>query len=871
MADQQNPEELKIFLETLKSINYEQERSIEFLKQQIEELKESSEIAKRVAEITNDQTSAREAQIKLVMKQQELEAAKILSQKNLNDLTEEELRIVTNIAKKVEESAKELRDIASAKQQGTQLANLLGFDEKNQNSLTYRILTEPKAVFQGFKDEIESTGGFIKSFSSTIITNIASQTLEAAKQYAAVSAEINKVTGAAGSLNRVLDSTARGATAFGINYEQAGSAISSLYANLNTFTEANENTQRSLSVSVAKLSQLGISGESSAKQIATLTQIMGISETVAARTAEELAGLAVVIGKTPQQVSQDFAQASDKLSGYGNNMVSVFKNLEIQSKATGLSFDKLLATTEQFMSFEGAATAAGKLNAALGGNFINSMELLEASAEDPSKAIDLLRQRFDEAGMSFADMNIFEQRMIADSLGVSIEEARRIMSQSNEERQKEIKAMTLQKDAQKELDNAIQKSIPVQQKFQLIMANLAIIVGPIVDKVSDLLSTVANFVDSLDSGTKTIISYSIAVGFLGFAVFKLFQGFKTLSTVSDSIKDIGENIKNTGDIAEKTTETTSEKIKNSSKNIGESIRNIAKSIGQSIKDFSKSLADSLVSIFKGIGNAFKELSKGLGAGLATLITSVLTALATGIGLIAATGPIGIVILGLLVVAFVAISYVITNIVKQLPAIITSFTQFFQLLMSAPQAAVQASFAFGLISGSIALLAYSMSLITNPLALAGFVALTFFINELKDSVKEVADSFTTLINAINSLAENKIVSLSVITKNMSDLATTSTEGMIVVGKQTKEIVEAINTFRLEDKQTANLEKILKALGNQQTTVQSTAAQQTSPVVNVYIGNEKLDSRIVKVVSKNLNQINNGTYIPASSLGNQGGNA
>ena len=433
------------------------------------------------------------------------------------------------------------------------------------------------------------------------------------------------------------------------------------------------------------------------------------------------------------------------------------------------------------------------------------------------------------------------------------------------------RAMTLQKDAQKELDNAIQKSIPVQQKFQLIMANLAIIVGPIVDKVSDLLSTVANFVDSLDSGTKTIISYSIAVGFLGFAVFKLFQGFKTLSTVSDSIKDIGENIKNTGDIAEKTTETTSEKIKNSSKNIGESIRNIAKSIGQSIKDFSKSLADSLVSIFKGIGNAFKELSKGLGAGLATLITSVLTALATGIGLIAATGPIGIVILGLLVVAFVAISYVITNIVKQLPAIITSFTQFFQLLMSAPQAAVQASFAFGLISGSIALLAYSMSLITNPLALAGFVALTFFINELKDSVKEVADSFTTLINAINSLAENKIVSLSVITKNMSDLATTSTEGMIVVGKQTKEIVEAINTFRLEDKQTANLEKILKALGNQQTTVQSTAAQQTSPVVNVYIGNEKLDSRIVKVVSKNLNQINNGTYIPASSLGNQGGNA
>jgi len=354
-------------------------------------------------------------------------------------------------------------------------------------------LKNMKAISASMKDTFT-----LQNIAGSTLMKIQEATVMAFFKYDQAASSLAKLAGANEQLLGVLNTTARGATAYGISFEQSGRAIEGLYTNLNTFSNLNASSQQQLTISAAKLDRLGIASQESAKTIGTLTQIMGMSEVQAGKTSEQLAGFALAIGKTPQQVAQDFAAASNQLAAYGGNMVNVFKDLEIQSKATGVAVGDLIAITEKFQTFEGAATAAGKLNAALGGGFINSMELLEASAENPAKAIDLLRTRLDQAGLSFNQMSFYEQKMIADAAGFkTIEEASRILSRSNAEAEAAARADAERANQQELLNNAIKRAIPIQEKIELLMANFAVTMGPVIDKISMFISGITWLIDNV--------------------------------------------------------------------------------------------------------------------------------------------------------------------------------------------------------------------------------------------------------------------------------------------------------------------------------------------------------------------------------------
>jgi hypothetical protein len=394
------------------------------------------------------------------------------------------------------------KELETAKQIGDEtkkvMASTFGISTKWKDTLWGKffdkdsdIKTNLTAVGKSFTDTFTRA-----NIAGSLMVAVFEETAKAFKQYDAASSSIAKVAGDNERLQKVLQNTSRGATAYGISFAEAGKAIEGLYTELNTFSTLSQTAQQQLTVSTAKLEKLGISSQQSAKQIATLTQIMGMTEVQAAKTSEQLAGFALSIGRSPTQVASDFAAASDKLGAYGDKMIDVFKNLETQSKGTGVALNDILSLTEKFETFEGAATAAGKLNAALGGGFVNAMELLEASAEDPSKVIDLLRTRLNDAGLAFDQLSINEKKLIANAAGFkSVEQASRILSMTNAEAERAAKA-DAERAAQQELVNdAIQRSIPIQQKLELIMANLAIAVGPVVEVLSAVFSVIGAIID----------------------------------------------------------------------------------------------------------------------------------------------------------------------------------------------------------------------------------------------------------------------------------------------------------------------------------------------------------------------------------------
>lgn len=205
--------------------------------------------------------------------------------------------------------------------------------------------------------------------------------------------------------------------ALGVEMKEVSETMQALYTTYTDFTMLSKGQREELVKTGAVLSKLGVSNEDFAKGMQLQTKAFGESTQSAAANALELADLARVIGVTPQQMGKDFAAAGDGVAKLGAQGVRAFKDLAIVSKTTGLEINKLLAITDKFDTFEGAAEQAGKLNAALGGNFVNAMDLMTAT--DPVERFNMIRDAILDTGLTFDEMSYYQRIFYKDALGLS--------------------------------------------------------------------------------------------------------------------------------------------------------------------------------------------------------------------------------------------------------------------------------------------------------------------------------------------------------------------------------------------------------------------------------------------------------------------
>ena len=213
--------------------------------------------------------------------------------------------------------------------------------------------------------------------------------------------------------------------------------------------------------------------------------LWGLNEHELVGLTEDLHGTAQSLGLSTAQVFKDFQSVSKQLAFYGTDVKDVFQDLEKQSKATGLSVDQLVSISgKAFDTFDGAAQKVGRLNAILGGPYLNSIDMLNATE---AERIELLTQSMDMAGQTYSDMSKFEQLSIADALNVDVDTARRMFGELSAAEEIEI--------ANKE------KMAETARKAQATMAKLAnafhsllVIIDPIISAFSvvvDLFSKMA--------------------------------------------------------------------------------------------------------------------------------------------------------------------------------------------------------------------------------------------------------------------------------------------------------------------------------------------------------------------------------------------
>jgi len=373
----------------------------------------------------------------------------------------------------------------------------------------------------------------VQNLALSTLTKIAEVTVAFVKSADQARASLAAATGLGYEFSAVMVDAQREGNLLGITMESAGRAIASLINGTTDFINLSGDQQRALTLTAGQLDRLGVSTDESAKLLQNMTQALGMSAMGANELTMQLAVMGNQIGISASQMVKDFNQSLSVLAVYGDRAPQIFTKLAAAAKAAGVEVSTLLSIAGKFDTFDSAANSVAQLNAVLGTQ-LSTTEMLLATEEE---RIETLIQSIQMGDMQFDQLDRFTQKAVAASVGISdMAEANKIFGMSLEEYQSYSNQMESSADAQAKLEAAVAKTVPVFDKFKLLIAELAIAVQPTLEFLGDLADSVTGFLKDMDTDTKQMIVGLVAVAgavkVLGIALSPLIMMFATLGKMT---------------------------------------------------------------------------------------------------------------------------------------------------------------------------------------------------------------------------------------------------------------------------------------------------------------------------------------------------
>jgi hypothetical protein len=341
---------------------------------------------------------------------------------------------------------------------------------------------------------------------------------------------------------------------YGVTIEDAAKAQAALIGSFTDFTMLAAEQRDELTKSAALAAELGVSVESFAKGIQNSTKFFGQNVESAMQIQTDLAATARELGVSQDQLTSQFAQSGGSLAKFGSQGVKTFKDLARVSKITGLEIDKLLSITNKFDTFVGAAEQAGKLNAALGGNFVNAMDLMMAT--DPVERFNMIRDSILDTGLSFDDMSYYQKQFYKDALGLSdVGELALMLSGNTDMLAGSLNATSEELVEQKK---RAQAAMNIQEKFQAIIADNAEFFVNFAEAVNGALSFLMPFSKILKVIIPLFVAYRAVTLVAGAATqfLMLVENARRAAQVISSIVQKGSTKLTDKDTASKIRNTT---------------------------------------------------------------------------------------------------------------------------------------------------------------------------------------------------------------------------------------------------------------------------------------------------------------------------
>lgn len=457
----------------------ETEKNIELLESEIENQEKHNIIAKESIEKLKE--------ILQLYKKQDRE----LKQNNKNvEETIEKLNELENLYKTTTDGAyKFLTSLTGISKEAKSFAGqfiqssngLLGFNN------TLSATGKGVAKFFG-ADNLRSTSLFGKSletignFSTNIFTSGLDKIIEVNKQFVKDFIEsekqIYKYTGAGREATKVLYESWNATTQYGVSIKEVSESMIQLSKNVNKFNQMSVEERKEITQLSSMMSQLGINASDSSRAYNNLTVSLKMSSKEAQKFERELVDIGAMLGDNDAGVKA-FNESLRVLSAYqAPRATQVFKELALQSYATGVEINKLLDIAGKFDTFEDAATASAKLNAILGGPLLNSTDLL---LQSENERIDTIMKSMHQSNKMWDSLDKYERKAIASAVGITdMAEANKIFGKSFDEYQKGLITGQKTLEQQKALEERAKEAQSVTDRWNALLQQLVINLEPVV-------------------------------------------------------------------------------------------------------------------------------------------------------------------------------------------------------------------------------------------------------------------------------------------------------------------------------------------------------------------------------------------------------
>lgn len=328
----------------------------------------------------------------------------------------------------------------------------------------------------------------------------------------------------------------------GVTAGDAATAFAAMSTNITDLKNISPSSRREISETVSILGEMGISADTATSNIQFMQKSLGIAVSESARYQRELFVLGQEIGMPPAEMAENFRNAAPQLAVFGKSAGKVFKDLQVAARASGLEVQELLSIVEQFDTFEGAAESVGKLNAILGGPFLNSMEMVMET--DPTSRMRMLSDALTSAGRSFDDMTYYERRAITAAAGLNdVNQLALVMSGNFE-----LAGIEVNKSASEIEDMAARQKefSSITQDLTEIMMSFAFSVRPVITFVKELLSVTENAINSFNETGEAVTgverSFGSLMATLGAGLVGIAAGAGIISGLGTVIFSIGSAI-----------------------------------------------------------------------------------------------------------------------------------------------------------------------------------------------------------------------------------------------------------------------------------------------------------------------------------------
>jgi hypothetical protein len=397
--------------------------------------------------------------------------------KELNKVLEDANGTLDDVVEKIEEMRGSL---AASEKIGKDfdrslsgMANKMGISAKYADTMAGKFTS----MFAGLKGGDRSKtfklmAGSLRSMLSPL--NIAGMMLDkmikSALEFDKVSKEFQRTSGAAEKFKDVMVANRKEFAGMGITIGDVGKSMTALRDNFRGINQLTKDQVENLTKNTSMMAKLGVSTATTTKMQKGFIKSLKMTDIDATRLTSRVAMGAAAVGVSSSKMAEDFQASFGYLAMYGGQSVEVFEDLAAQAANAGIEISKMLEITKSFDKFSSGAEKAARMNAVFGTN-ISSMAMMTM---DAGQRMEYLTEQVQNSVGSVDALTQAQKLSLTESMGFSnVAEMMATLGSNTAEAVKMKEKMRLQGDVEKNMADALEKTLPFMVQITAAFDRLA--------------------------------------------------------------------------------------------------------------------------------------------------------------------------------------------------------------------------------------------------------------------------------------------------------------------------------------------------------------------------------------------------------------